>query len=598
MRFFLPQHRGWPGVGVALALGFLVGDCLFVVSSYMEPFGSGSFWPLLAGGLGLYLLMGVGLDLAVQALAPGRARASIWVRGAVVLMVALALSLAAHEVRSLPLLAVAALFAVLALGRYTWPIAALATGIAIYPAVQAAPTLESDRSDASGGAAPALAHGPSFLVVVLDTVRADHTSAYGYHRKTTPNLTRLSARGVRFERAYSTGHWSLPSHASLFTGLLASRHGAHNEHLALDGQHPTLAEILADHGYETANFTGSPWIGPGTGMSRGFQHSRQVWQRPMFDSFLLANRVYSALAAPDRDKGGADTVAGIRNWLAQRDPARPYFLFVNVFEAHAPYQQVPREFRRRFVPEDLSLRDLESIGTRVTTATQNGNRLAGADIAIGRDMLDGAIAAADAVLGGILELVEEEVICVVVSDHGELFGEHTLFGHSNTLYEPLIRVPMVMAGGSLPAGLVVQELVSLVDVMPTLLGLAGIREPEVDGIDLRGVLAEPGRARGREVRAEQFRPTGAYGWRRQRPGEADYLLARKQAVVERGMKRIISEDGSDSGFDLSADPREERPFPGTQTNLAAAVPDPEAGEAAPAIDPFRQKALQLLGYMQ
>ena len=97
------------------------------------------------------------------------------------------------------------------------------------------------------------------------------------------------------------------------------------------------------------------------------------------------------------------------------------------------------------------------------------------------DLLDGAIAAADAMLGEVLEMVGEEPILVVVSDHGELFGEHTLFGHSNTLYEPLIRIPMVIAGGALPRGLVVQEVVSLVDIMPTLLAMAAIRAPAVDG---------------------------------------------------------------------------------------------------------------------
>jgi arylsulfatase A-like enzyme len=207
------------------------------------------------------------------------------------------------------------------------------------------------------------------VVVVLDTVRADHTSAYGYQRDTTPNLARLSARGIRFERAYATGHWSLPSHASLFTGLLASRHGAHTEHLALDSHHPTLAEFLARHGYETANFTGNAWIGPGTGMTRGFERNHESWRSYHVDIMLLANRVYYALMAPDWDKGGAETVAGIRRWFSERDTTRPYFLFVNFYEPHGPYQHVPRVFRRRFTDADLSLHALEAIGNRVMTAT-------------------------------------------------------------------------------------------------------------------------------------------------------------------------------------------------------------------------------------
>jgi arylsulfatase A-like enzyme len=584
-------------VGIALAAGLVVADCLFVVGPYMGPFNAGSLWPILVGALGIYALLGVGLDLAVQLLGPGAARRSIWIRGGAVLAVALGLTVAAGEARSLPLLAVAALFAVLALGRFSWPLAAVAAVIALYPAIKISSLLEGSLEGAPLPAAAAPLAKPSFVVVVLDTVRADHTSAYGYDRDTTPNLARLSARGIRFERAYATGHWSLPSHASLFTGLLASRHGAHTEHLALDDRHPTLAEVLAQHGYETANFTGNAWIGPGTGMTRGFQLNHESWRSYHVDIMLLANRVYYALMAPDWDKGGAETVAGIRRWLSERDETRPYFLFVNFYEPHGPYQHVPRAFRSRFTDADLSLRALEAIGTRVMTATQNGNPLSADDVAAGRDLLDGAIAAADALLGELLELVGDEPIVVVLSDHGELFGEHTLFGHSNTLYEPLIRIPLLIAGGALPSGFVAEEVVSLVDIMPTLLALAGIEAPAVDGVDLRPLLREGGKLERRLVRAEQFAKLD-HGWAHQRPAEVDYLFARKQAVVSRSLKRIVAADGSDSGYDLRLDPGEEQPFPGSKTNLSAQVPEPDMARTAPALDPIQSKMLEVLGYLQ
>jgi arylsulfatase A-like enzyme len=314
---------------------------------------------------------------------------------------------------------------------------------------------------------------------------------------------------------------------------------------------------------------------------------------------LLGSRVYRALLAPDWDKGGAETVAGIRRWLSTRDKSRPYFLFVNIYEPHGPYQHVPREFRRRFTDPDLSLRALEAIGNRVMTATQNGNPLSADDAATGLDLMDGAIAASDALLGEILGLVGDKPIVVVLSDHGELFGEHTLFGHSNTLYEPLIRVPMVIAGAALPSGLVVEEVVSLVDVMPTMLSLAGIEAPSVDGIDLGPLLREGEMLERRLVRAEQFsKDTRKLGWARYRPAEVDYLHARKQAVVSRNRKRIIAADGSDSGFDLRADPGEERPFQGQETNLDAWVPEPETGRTPPTLDPVQSKMLEVLGYLQ
>jgi arylsulfatase A-like enzyme len=566
----------------------------------MEQFQTGSLWPLLGGALGIYALLGVGLDLALQLLGPGRAARSVWIRMGTILAVAMGSVVFAGEARSLPLLAAAALFALLALGRFTWPIAAVVAAIVLHPMLQSPSLPEAGRAAAPAAqVSQAAARKPSFVLVVLDTVRADHTSAYGYERDTTPNLARLAARGVRFERAYATGCWSLPSHASLFTGLLPSRHGAHNEHLALDDRHPTLAELLASSGYETVNVSANAWIGPGTGMSRGFQRNHEAWRSYHVDFMLLAKRVYFALVAPDRDKGGADSIAEIRRWLSERDATRPYFLFVNVFEAHAPYQHVPRAFRRRFTDADLSLRELEAIGTRVLTATQNGNRLSASDIATGRDLLDGAIAAADAVLGQVLELVGDDPIVVVASDHGELFGEHTLFGHSNTLYEPLIRIPLVVAGESLPKDLVVQEIVSLTDIAPTLLAMAGASAPEVDGIDLAPLFSaseQPGR---RQVRAEQFRPTAStHGWPHNRPAEIRYLFARKQAVVSRSLKRIVAADGSDSGYDLAADPAEERPFPGAETKLSAHIPEPQATEEDVEFDPLQRKMLEMLGYLQ
>ena len=125
MRFFFRQRLGWPTVGLALAAGLVVADCLFVVGPYMGPFNAGSLWSILVGALALYAVPCVGIDLAAQLITPGVGRRSIWIRGGAVLAVALGLTLAAGETRSLPLLAAAALFAVLALGRFSWPIAAV-----------------------------------------------------------------------------------------------------------------------------------------------------------------------------------------------------------------------------------------------------------------------------------------------------------------------------------------------------------------------------------------------------------------------------------------------------------------------------------------
>jgi arylsulfatase A-like enzyme len=599
MRYFLSVRRRWPSIGLALAVGLLVGDCLFVVGPYMQGFKTGSLEPLLLGALGMYAAFTIGIDLVLQFLGPTRVGNSFLARIAVISLAGAGLVVAAAEVRSLALIVVAAVFAVLVLGRFAWPLALIIAGFAFYPIVKVpAPSLGAPSGAIVAETDLAPESRPSFVIVVLDTVRADHTSAYGYHRDTTPNLSRLAARGTRFERAYATSNWSLPSHASLFTGLYSSRHGAHAEHLQLDEQHPTLAVALAEHGYETACFSSNAWVAPGTGMTRGFQVYQESWRRTHVDFLLLAKRIYFALLAPDRDKGGADLVSGVRRWMAERDTERPYLLFVNLFEAHGPYQHVPRAFRSRFADSNLSLRGMETIGTRIMTATQNGNLLSAEDAEVGVDLLDGAIAAVDAELGEILGIVGDAPIVVVVADHGELYGEHTLYGHSNTLYEPLIRVPMVMAGGVIPEGLVVGRLVSLVDIMPTLLAAAGIDSPDIDGVNLGPLLGEPNAVNGRSVRAEHFIPLKPSGWRRNRKDQAEYLLARKEAVVSGSSKRIVSGEGSDIGFDLERDPNELYPFPGHQTELDARVPEPQALQTAAAIDPLQRAVLEALGYLQ
>jgi arylsulfatase A-like enzyme len=194
--------------------------------------------------------------------------------------------------------------------------------------------------------------------------------------------------------------------------------------------------------------------------------------------------------------------------------------------------------------------------------------------------------------------VGEEPIVAVMADHGELFGEHSLFGHSNTLYDPLIRVPLVLAGKDLPAGHVVRESVSLADIMPTLLGMAGIQSPAADGIDLRPILTGATSPDARRVLAEQFRPSNEHGWRRQRPEEAESLFARKQAAIAASRKRVVSQDGSDVGYDLRSDPREEHPFPGRETELAARVPQLDPGAQPVAMDAVPRKMLEVLGYLQ
>ena len=160
---------------------------------------------------------------------------------------------------------------------------------------------------------------PSIVIAVLDTTRADAVSAYGDVTGTTPTVDRLAAEGIRYTRAYAHGSWTLPSHASLFTGLPPPAHGVSWRRLWADDGLVMLAERLRDDGYETVAVSENPWITPHFNMTQGF----------------------------DRISYTKDAARGVREWIEQRGDG-PYFLFVNIFDAHHPYEV--RE-RNRFVPK-------------------------------------------------------------------------------------------------------------------------------------------------------------------------------------------------------------------------------------------------------
>lgn len=406
---------------------------------------------------------------------------------------------------------------------------------------------------------------------------------------------------MRFDRAYTTACWSVPAHASLCTGLLLTRHGAHDEHMSLDRGLPTPAEVLARRGYETAAFTPNPYVSSGTGLTRGFTLVEESWRGNILRQFLAAGQLWGRLGLRERDKGGAEVVVCVRRWLEGRGRSRPYFLFVNLLEAHAPYHEVPANFRTAFVPQGTPASRIEDIGRTSDDAQWLGRKIRAEDLSLLVDLLDGATACADHYLGQILDAIGEETITIVLSDHGEALAEHGLHGHMAGLYEPLIRVPLVMAGPGLPRGRTFPDPVSILDVMPTVLGLVGIGRIPSDGLDLRLAVGGLDFPQGRVVTAWQFRadrPTQLWGLHRS-AAELAEIRARKGAAVGRSLKRIVTQDGKDSGFDLVADPGEQRPFLGPLTGLSVEVPESRSAplDPAEALDPAQRKALRSLGYV-
>lgn len=585
----------FPTVGIALGAGVLVAECVAWIRGVLDSFGGGGIWLALLQSLLIYLAVGAAVDIGVQLVVRGRLRTSPILRGLPFVILAFLMHYHFGVAKLLALATVPGAVVWACAVHVRWGIP-LAVGMVLFGF---SPVFSGSGN---GTARPPLLDswrdGPSFLVVVLDTVRWDHTSTYGYERETTPNLTALARRGTRFEEAYASSCWSIPSHASLFTGLLPHNHGATFEHFRLEPGVATAATLLSAQGWETVGFSANPYIASGTGMDSGFHHYEDLWRPAVMRRMVVAKQMWARLTGVDQDKGGTAVVETFRRWHDERDDDRPYFAFVNIMEAHAPYQDAP--LRRAFTDPGLSGERLETIGDLSHEAQWMGKRVDDEHIPPTFDLLDGATASADHYLGEILEAVGEDVVVVVLSDHGDLVGEHDLYGHMTSLYEPLIRIPMVMAGPGIPSGKVVRGPASIVDVMPTILAMAGVERPATDGIDLGPVIAGEVSLKDRLVTAEHYRTERATQlWAQYRSHEEmRSIQARRAAVVGTGRKRVVAQDGTDLGYDLLADPLELRPFAGIDTGHQAAVPAPPKIDAGPIeLDPAQIEALRSLGYV-
>jgi arylsulfatase A-like enzyme len=317
---------------------------------------------------------------------------------------------------------------------------------------------------------------PNVLLIIWDTVRAASMSLYGHHHPTTPTLERLAGDGIVFDWAIATSPWTLPSHGTMFTGHFP--HELSTDWFSpLDGSFPTIAEVFRGHGYATGGFTANGrYTGYRTGLDRGFgvyrdyrvSRSQILWSTQLLNSRVVHDltlsrsfgEVLAALRAfqwtvfdtPGYDtKHAADVNDEFLDWHAGIGP-RPYFAFLNYMDSHAPYWSRPSDLARFTEGTDLEVHY-------------------DASIAYLDDQVDDLLGKLRA-LGGL-----DNTIVVIASDHGELFGEHGLYGHSQSLHFRVLHVPLVvLSPGLTPAGIRIDEPVSLRDLPATILELAGVSE--------------------------------------------------------------------------------------------------------------------------
>ena len=340
------------------------------------------------------------------------------------------------------------------------------------------------------------AEPPNIVLVVIDTARADHFSGYGYHRETTPRIDELAADGVLFQEARSPAPWTLPAHASIFTGVPPGEHGLNYE--AYDAGPETrfidllgtgrrvrqpdqlLARRLTSRGYTALGFSNNPWVGARTGLDAGFDAFYEIAMQAAklrFEVPRWPDRWKTGTVADERAAGWS--LALLKKHFEERAVSEPYFLFFNFIDPHLPYSP-PEVYRERFDGDPGLALQMRNSG-RLEQYLLAGARTLEPRLLV--DLYDGELAFVDSVVGHLLDWLRArgdygEALIVVTADHGEHLGEEGRYSHQFSMERALLGVPLVVKfPGNSPAGVVDPDrTVSTMDVYETVLAAAGVSD--------------------------------------------------------------------------------------------------------------------------
>lgn len=329
---------------------------------------------------------------------------------------------------------------------------------------------------------------PNVLLLILDTVRASELSVYGYSRRTSPVLEQLAARGMRFDRAIATAPWTLPSHASMFTGRYPFELTVGYD-TPLSTTDATLASVLGGAGYRTGGFVANTVYGSYLhGLNRGFQRYRDyplsvtellgasTLNRMLFKVWNAATHDYAEPGVKDADRINAEFLG----WLDGMESRRPWFAFLNFFDGHMAYDP-PAPYDRQFLEREPPTRSIYGESRRQRSADEVRGL---------QDAYDGAIAFLDAQLGVLFESLEQRgqlqnTAIIVTADHGEAFSEHGFLDHGASLYLPELHVPLIIRlPGDEGRGCVVKEWVTLRDLAATIADLSSVKAGTFPGTSL------------------------------------------------------------------------------------------------------------------
>ena len=385
---------------------------------------------------------------------------------------------------------------------------------------------------AAGPAAPP----PNFVLISLDTLRADRLGCYGDARQLTPEIDAVCREGTAFDRAVANSPWTLPSHVSMLTGRFPRNHGVKNVGKQIPAELPVLPELLARAGYATAANVSSPKVGRRYGLQRGFA---QGWE----------HRPTGGRAAP------LQVEQSIRWMNARAKAAEPFFLFLHNFDLHTDYDPAP-EHRRALVEPYAGTQ--RGTGRQLLALRNAGTPLDPGDVRFLSQLYDAGLRELDRDLAPLFAFLRdselgENTIVFITSDHGEEFYEHGSVLHGVTMYRETLHVPLIVWGRGVPAGERRHDLVQLSDLLPSVIELAGLTLPA--GIDGTSIVPT--------LRGEALEARFAFAEADWRGDELDSLRMVRDEQTKLIFNRI---SGAVELYDLANDPQE-------QGDIAAGNPD-------------------------
>jgi arylsulfatase A-like enzyme len=340
---------------------------------------------------------------------------------------------------------------------------------------------------------------PNIIFIVLDSLRADHVSCYGYERNTTPNIDRIAEEGAIFRNAISPGIATAEVHASWFTGLYLSEHGVHSGNRRyISDSLKCLPSLLQESGYDTAGFSCNPFVSKFKGMDRGFSTFKDPdkfdaeWSNKFLDRAInrFLKSVHFGYLEYSKKYRAEKMSEAMMDWFKNRKGDDPFFMFSIFIDTHIPHHP-PLRYRRKYLREDISESMLEKLNSDPVKILSGEVSLNGHEYELLKDLYDANIAFVDGQLQRLFRLLDgsgvlDNTVLIITADHGDQFGEHGLFGHSLSLYDTLLKVPLIIRyPDQISPGLSCTKQVQTIDLFTTILEIGGV-ETEVHNNGRRG----------------------------------------------------------------------------------------------------------------